>query len=219
MDESVHPLAMILRSLLSLFLLATVAAAKAPPNIVMVLVDDMGWGDFSCFGNKEASTPNIDRLAKEGLQFRQFYVNSSICSPSRCALTTGQYPQRWKITSFLENRASNERRGMAQWLDPKAPALARFLQKKGYATGHFGKWHLGGQRDVDNAPAITSYGFDQSLTNFEGMGPKLLPLTLKPGDKEPGKMRNGSASRSPGCCARRSPRALSMRRCRSSTRR
>ncbi|MCW1883524.1 sulfatase-like hydrolase/transferase [Luteolibacter flavescens] len=179
---------MLLRSLISLVLLAGFAAAKPSPNIVVVLVDDLGWGDFSCFGNKEASTPNIDRLAKEGMQFRQFYVNSSICSPSRCALTTGQYPQRWKITSFLENRAANERRGMAQWLDPKAPVLARILKEKGYATGHFGKWHLGGQRDVDNAPAITSYGFDRSLTNFEGMGPKLLPLTLKPGDKEPGKI-------------------------------
>ena len=70
---------------------------------------------------------------------------------------------------------------MAQWLDPKAPMLARSLQKAGYATGHFGKWHMGGQRNVADAPAITEYGFDQSLTNFEGMGPKLLPLTLKPG--------------------------------------
>ena len=69
---------------------------------------------------------------------------------------------------------------MAQWLDPKAPMLARSLKKAGYATGHFGKWHMGGQRDVDDAPAITEYGFDVSLTNFEGMGPKLLPLTLKP---------------------------------------
>lgn len=70
---------------------------------------------------------------------------------------------------------------MAQWLDPKAPMLARFLQTNGYATGHFGKWHMGGQRDVNDAPPIREYGFDQSLTNFEGMGPKLLPLTLKPG--------------------------------------
>lgn len=69
---------------------------------------------------------------------------------------------------------------MAQWLDPKAPVLARELQKVGYATGHFGKWHMGGQRDVDNAPPITRYGFDTSLTNFEGMGAKLLPLTLTP---------------------------------------
>ena len=77
---------------------------------------------------------------------------------------------------------------MAQWLDPKAPMLARSLQQAGYATGHFGKWHMGGQRNVADAPAITDYGFDESLTNFEGMGPKLLPLVLKPGQKEPGKI-------------------------------
>jgi arylsulfatase A-like enzyme len=163
-------------------------AAPARPNIVMVFIDDLGWGDFSCFGNKEAQTPNVDRLAAEGIRFEQFYVNSPICSPSRCALTTGQYPQRWRITSFLNNRADNERRGMAQWLDPKAPTLARILQQNGYATGHFGKWHLGGQRDVADAPSISEYGFDESLTNFEGMGAKLLPLTLKPGDKEPGRI-------------------------------
>ncbi len=154
----------------------------------MVFIDDMGWGDFSCFGNKDAETPNIDRIAAEGIRFEQFHVNSPICSPSRCALTTGQYPQRWRINSYLNNRADNERRGCAQWLDPKAPTLARVLQQNGYATGHFGKWHLGGQRDVDDAPPITAYGFDESLTNFEGLGSKLLPLTMKPGDTEPGKI-------------------------------
>jgi uncharacterized sulfatase len=151
------------------------------PNIILVFIDDMGWGDFSCFGNEDASTPHIDRLAKEGIRFEQFYVNSPICSPSRVAISTGQYPQRWKISSYLGHRAQNVKRGMAQWLDPKAPMLARALKKSGYTTGHFGKWHMGGQRDVNDAPAISEYGFDQALTNFEGMGPKLLPLTLKPG--------------------------------------
>ena len=164
------------------------AADQSAPNIVMVFIDDMGWGDFSCFGNRDAQTPNVDRLAAEGIRFSQFYVNAPICSPSRCALTTGQYPHRWKITSYLNNRKDNERRGVADWLDVKAPTMARILQSHGYATGHFGKWHLGGQRDVDNAPPIASYGFDQSLTNFEGMGPKLLPLTLKPGESNPGKI-------------------------------
>ncbi len=158
------------------------------PNVILVFIDDMGWGDFSCFGNEHANTPNVDRLAGEGLRFEQFYVNSPICSPSRTAISTGQYPQRWRITSYLAHREQNERRGMAQWLDPKAPMLARILQQSGYATGHFGKWHMGGQRDVDDAPYITEYGFDQSLTNFEGMGPKLLPLTLKPGDEKPGRI-------------------------------
>jgi len=175
-------------ALLALLGIASAQAADARPNFVMVFIDDMGWGDLSSFGNKDAKTPNIDRLAGEGIRFGQFYVNSPICSPSRCALTTGQYPQRWRITSFLNNRADNERRGVANWLDPQAPTLPRMLKQAGYATGHFGKWHLGGQRDVADAPPISAYGFDETLTNFEGMGAKLLPLTLKPGDAEPGRI-------------------------------
>lgn len=159
-------------------------SAPAPPNIIVILVDDMGWGDLSCFGNQEIETPNIDRLASEGMRFERFYVNSPICSPSRVAISTGQYPPRWRITSFLSNRDANERRGLAQWLDPKAPMVANILQKAGYATGHFGKWHLGGQRDVGNAPMIKEYGFDASLTNFEGLGPRVLPL-LDAFDGEP----------------------------------
>lgn len=164
------------------------ATSPRRPNIVIVFIDDMGWGDFSCFGNRDAQTPQIDRLAAEGIRFSQFYVNSPLCSPSRCAVTTGQYPQRWRITSYLADRAENERRGVANWLDPRAPTLARILHESGYATGHFGKWHLGGQRDVDDAPPICAYGFDETLTNFEGMGAKLLPRTLKPGDTHPGRI-------------------------------
>lgn len=160
---------------LALFLAGSAFAGNRP-NIVMVLIDDMGWRDFSCFGNTEARTPNIDALAKEGIRFHQFYVNAPICSPSRAALTTGQYPQRWRINSYLAERTENQRRGVADWLDLEAPTLARILHDAGYATGHFGKWHLGGQRDVGEAPLITEYGFDKSLTNFEGLGPRILPL-------------------------------------------
>jgi arylsulfatase A-like enzyme len=148
--------------------------ADEKPNVILVFIDDMGWGDFSCFGNDEVETENIDRLANEGLRFEQFYVNSPICSPSRTAISTGQYPQRWRITSYLAHRDLNEERGVAQWLDLEAPMLARFLHDDGYATGHFGKWHMGGQRDVGEAPLITEYGFDASLTNFEGLGPRVL---------------------------------------------
>jgi uncharacterized sulfatase len=155
---------------------AAAAPERARPNIVVVFIDDMGWGDFSCFGNRAVTTTNIDRLASEGLRFQQFYVNSPICSPSRVALSTGQYPTRWRITSFLNHREANERRGVAQWLDPQAPMLPRILHDAGYATGHFGKWHMGGQRDVADAPHITEYGFDESLTSFEGLGPRVLPL-------------------------------------------
>jgi len=179
------------RILLSLTACFPLLASAAPrPNIITVFIDDMGWTDLSCFKGDRVKTENIDRLASEGIKFTNFYVNSPICSPSRVALTTGQYPQRWRITSYLNNRRSNNTRGMAQWLDPGAPVLARELQKNGYATGHFGKWHMGGQRDVDDAPPISKYGFDRSLTNFEGMGPKLLPLTLKPGQdpEKPGRI-------------------------------
>lgn len=155
----------------------SVEKSTQKPNVILVFIDDMGWADFSCFGNVDTQTPNIDKLASEGISFEQFYVNSPICSPSRVAISTGQYPQRYNITSYLSYRDQNAERGIANWLDPKAPMLARSLKEAGYATGHFGKWHMGGQRDVTDAPAITEYGFDESLTNFEGMGAKLLPLT------------------------------------------
>lgn len=165
-----------LAMLLVAFAMAPSAQAAPRPNIVFVLIDDMGYADLSCYGEKRIETPHIDALAKEGIRFTQFYVNSPICSPSRTALTTGQFPARWRMTSYLSNRRENEQRGMCQWLDPKAPTLARLLHEAGYATGHFGKWHMGGQRDVGEAPLITEYGYDQSLTQFEGLGDRILPL-------------------------------------------
>jgi uncharacterized sulfatase len=162
------------------------------PNIIVVFIDDMGWGDLSCFGGRDVTTENIDRLANEGIRFEQFYVNSPICSPSRVAISTGQYPQRWRIGSYLSDRAENERRGIAHWLDPTAPMLARFLKQSGYTTGHFGKWHMGGQRNVGEAPLISEYGFDESLTNFEGLGPRVLPLCDAYDGKSPRKHALGS---------------------------
>ena len=176
-----------MRSLIVLILcsLSIPLHAAEKPNVILVFIDDMGWGDFSCFGNTEAKTPNIDRLAAEGIAFEQFYVNSPICSPSRVAISTGTYPARWDITSYLANRQQNANRGIANWLDLKAPFLPRFLHDAGYATGHFGKWHMGGQRDVHEAPLITDYGFDESITNFEGLGARVLPLKFHPDWKQP----------------------------------
>ncbi|MCG8698203.1 MAG: sulfatase-like hydrolase/transferase, partial [Bacteroidales bacterium] len=114
---------------LSIFITILTTQLKAnntsQPNFIVVFIDDMGWGDFSCFGNTNASTPNIDSLAYEGIRFHHFYVNSPICSPSRVAISTGQYPQRHKITSFLAARSKNASRGIENWLDPSAPMLAR----------------------------------------------------------------------------------------------
>ncbi len=178
MNCRAEDLAILLAGCFLLFPFTVPAAptSTARPNFVFLLIDDMGYGDMSCYGSKEVRTPNLDRLAGEGLRFTQFCVASPICSPSRTGFTTGQYPARWRITSYLAARRENERRGMAQWLDPSAPTLARLLHQAGYATGHFGKWHMGGQRDVGEAPLITEYGFDKSLTQFEGLGDRLLPL-------------------------------------------
>jgi uncharacterized sulfatase len=171
-----------------------VYAAESAKNFVVVFIDDMGWSDLSCFGSEAVKTEHIDQLAAEGMRFTQFYVNAPICSPSRTALTTGQYPQRWRISSFLANRAENNRRGMAQWLELSARTVAESLHEHGYATGHFGKWHMGGQRDVGEAPLISEYGFDQSLTNFEGLGDRLLPLCYAYDGQPPKKHALGSDS-------------------------
>ena len=166
---------------------AAPAPAAQPPavprtNVIFVLADDLGFAELGCYGNRNAKTPNLDRLAAEGIRFNQFFVNSPICSPSRVAFTTGQHPSRWNVTSYIDNRAANRKRDMADVLDPKAPSLARILQSAGYRTAHVGKWHMGGGRDVGDAPLISEYGFDVSLTQFEGLGDRLLPTfdTLYP---------------------------------------
>ncbi|QDU59429.1 Choline-sulfatase [Planctomycetes bacterium Pan216] len=166
--------------LITLGLLSTRALQAAdgpgrPPNIVFILIDDMGYGDLSLTGNERVQTRSLDRLVREGLLLTQFYVASPICSPSRVAFTTGQYPARHLIHSYLASRKRNRDRGMRDFLDPRAPSLARTLQQAGYATAHFGKWHMGGGRDVGNAPLPQAYGFDESLTSFEGLGDRVLP--------------------------------------------
>lgn len=155
-------------------LLSGCVAANDPPNIIFIYVDDLGYGDLSVYGNEAIETKHIDLLAAEGTRFTRFYNNSPICSPSRVAVITGQYPHRWHIHSYLDSRQRNRQRHMAHWLDPEAPSLARFLQAAGYATLHAGKWHMGGGRDVGDAPKPTAYGFDDSLTSFEGLGDRIL---------------------------------------------
>lgn len=150
------------------------AQSDSMPNVVMIFVDDMGFADPGCFGNPAMKTPNIDRLALEGLKLNHFYVNSPICSASRVALTTGRYQQRYRIHSYFNSRSSNRERKMPDWLDPEAPTLAKGLKQRGYHTAHFGKWHMGGGRDVDDAPLPQAYGFDESLVSFEGLGDRII---------------------------------------------
>jgi arylsulfatase A-like enzyme len=149
--------------------------AGSRPNVIFILIDDLGYGDLGCTGNKDVPTPNIDRLAAEGTLFTRFYVASPVCSPSRVAFTTGQYPARRGFHSYLAAHAENQQKDMPDWLDPAAPSIARSFQQAGYATAHIGKWHMGGGRDVGEAPLPQAYGFDESLTSFEGLGDRILP--------------------------------------------
>jgi arylsulfatase A-like enzyme len=160
-------------AIVATLMLATSTAAAEPvrPNIIIVLADDLGWGDLSCYGGTIAKTPHLDRMAKEGVRFTQAYVASPICSPSRCGIITGQFPARWKITSYLQTRAGNRACEMADFLDPAAPSLPRNLKKAGYATAHIGKWHLGGGRDVMDAPKFAAYGYDKALGTYESPEP------------------------------------------------
>lgn len=175
---------------LLLFCLAaeqTLAAdlAERRPNVLMVLVDDMGWGDAGCYGGANVPTPRMDRLAAEGVRFAQFYAASPICSASRCGLITGQFPARWRITSYLQTKAGNRFCEQADFLDPKAPTYVRAFQQAGYATAHVGKWHLGGGRDVTEAPKFAAYGYDVGYGTYESpepaaaLGLKLQPWSLE----------------------------------------
>ena len=115
----------------------------SPPNIIFVFVDDMGFGDLGCYGNTVIITPNLDKMASDGMLFTNFTTSSPVCSPSRTAVMTGQYPVRHQIHYALGNEQHNQDYRMPNYLDPKAEMLPRLLQSAGYTTVHIGKWHLG----------------------------------------------------------------------------
>ncbi|MEM8615244.1 MAG: sulfatase-like hydrolase/transferase [Cyanobacteria bacterium P01_H01_bin.105] len=138
------------------------------PNFIFILTDDQGWQDLGCYGHPYIKTPNLDRLAAEGIRFEQFYSSASVCSPSRTAYMTGHYPARHRIHGHLTpSHERNQQRGMPDWLEPNEEFVTRLLQKAGYRTGHFGKWHLG---NVKDAPEPNAYGIDEYRV-FHGRGP------------------------------------------------
>src|ERR1700730_541293 len=112
--------------------------ASKPPNIVFILADDLGYADASCYGRRDFTTPNIDRIAARGMRFLQGYANSAVCSASRLALITGRYQYRLRL-GLEEPLFGNPEVG----LPPEHPTLPSLLKKAGYGTTLIGKWHLG----------------------------------------------------------------------------
>src|SRR5687767_7257305 len=109
------------------------SAADRKPNIVLIYTDDLGYGDVGCYGATRVKTPNVDRLAREGLRFTDGHSSSATCTPSRYAMLTGEYPWRKKGTGVLPGDA-------AMIIEPGRPTLASVLKDAGYATGVVGKW-------------------------------------------------------------------------------
>ncbi len=162
-----HKILAILCSLLFAFLLLIAASVAAPqpaqpkPNIVVVIADDLGYGDVGCYGATKVKTPNVDRLANQGLRFTDAYSTSATCTPSRYSLLTGQYAWRKRGTGILPGNA-------ALIIDPASTTVPRILRDAGYATACIGKWHLGlGTGNVDwngtIAPSPLEIGFDYSF--------------------------------------------------------
>jgi arylsulfatase A len=139
-----------------------VSQDRRKPNIVLMLVDDLGYGDFGCYGNTFHETPNIDRLAREGMKFTQAYAMAPVCSPSRAGILTGQAPARLQLTQWIPGvkypRKKLTEPQFLQHLPAGVPTIATELKKQGYWTCSIGKWHLG---STDFLPE--NFGFDINI--------------------------------------------------------
>lgn len=130
------------------------------PNIIFIFADDWGYKDLGIHGSSFLETPNLDKMAADGLDFQNFSVVNPVCSPSRVGMVTGQFPARQSVHGHFASVESHAKRNMPDWLDPNAPMLPRMLKSAGYTTAHFGKWHLTNTH-VKDAPTPLEYGYDE----------------------------------------------------------
>src|SRR5947207_10690938 len=145
---------------------ATILAAPARPNVLFILADDLGYGDLSCYGRPDYRTPNLDRLALQGVRFANAYSASPLCTPTRCAFITGRYPARTRVgleEPLYERRALGDKT-LTLGLPSEHPTIASLLKQTGYETALIGKWHLG---YLPNFGPIQS-GFDEFFGVMSG---------------------------------------------------
>jgi arylsulfatase A-like enzyme len=142
---------------------------STPPNVIFILADDLGWGDLSCYGRPDYKTPNIDRLAQQGIRFTNAYASSALCTPSRCGFLTGRYPVRLSVGLEEPLHADNDRVG----LDPNHPTIASLLKRNGYSTALIGKWHLGFRSEW----GPNAHGFDYFFGALAGADDYFLHKT------------------------------------------
>jgi arylsulfatase A-like enzyme len=159
------------------------AKSPEPLNIVFILADDLGWSDTTLYGTTRLyQTPNLERLAARGMTFSRAYANSPLCSPTRASILTGQTPARHGSTAPQHHTGQPQLRALpgtgappsnkaietqsANRLDTSLPTLSKLIHDAGYATGHFGKWHLGSE-----PYSPLQHGFDVDIPHHPGPGP------------------------------------------------
>jgi arylsulfatase A len=157
-----------MKNILSFCLLVSIAsfvmAEASPPNIVIFLADDLGYGDLGCYGHPIIQTPNLDKFAKEGVRLTQCYSASAVCSPSRSAILTGRTPYRNGVFTWIPE-------GREIHLRSSEIALPKLLKAKGFATAHFGKWHLNSHFNQPTQPQPNDHGYDWWLATQNNAAP------------------------------------------------
>ena len=157
------------------------------PNVVIFLVDDMGWGDLGCYGNKVIKSPHLDKFATEGVRFTQCYSACGVCSPSRSSILTGRTPYRNGVWRWIPG-------GHACHLRESEITLPELLKEKGYETCHVGKWHLNGHFNDERHPQPDDHGYDHWMATQNNAAPNHKnPKNFVLNGKEMGELKGFSA--------------------------
>lgn len=160
-----YTIALLLILTISYFGVAQLKETSSKPNIILILADDLGYGDIGCYGSKRIETPYLDAMADEGMKFTQFYASSAVCTPTRVGVLTGKYPLRYSVSHHFNDRE--------MYLDNTMLTIPKALKKQGYVSKHIGKWHLGGLNEKHilnrekSMPGPLQHGFDEYVAMIE----------------------------------------------------